>query len=145
MAGWTTSEVVLTQSLAERTKVVSKFLHIAKACQRLHNYATVTQIVMGLQSNHVSALKKTWEGLSSKDMKLWHELQELVDSRKNWSKMRNEMEKSTVGPRRKGEGCIPFVGIHHYIKYTNCRYFYVGSRSCYHPISIAWENRLRGP
>jgi hypothetical protein len=42
---------------------------------------------------------------------LWRELQELVDSRKNWSKMRNEMEDSVVGPREKGEGCIPFVGI----------------------------------
>jgi hypothetical protein len=110
MAGWTTSEVVLTQSLAERTKVVSKFIHIATACHRLHNYATLTQIVMGLQSNHVSALNKTWEGLSSKDRKRWQDLQDLVDSRKNWSRMRNEMEKSSAGPRRKGEGCIPFLG-----------------------------------
>lgn len=110
MAGWTTSEVVLTQSLAERTKVVSKFIHIAAACHRLHNYATLTQIVMGLQSNHISALNETWEGLSSKDKKRWQDLQDLVDSRKNWSRMRNEMEKSSVGPRRKGEGCIPFVG-----------------------------------
>jgi RasGEF domain len=92
--------------------VVSKFIHIGVACHRLHNYATLTQIVMGLQSNHVSALKKTWEGLSSKDTKLWHDLQDLVDSRKNWSKMRNEMDKSSAGPRRKGEGCIPFVGIY---------------------------------
>lgn len=111
MAGWTTSEVILTQSLAERTKVVSKFIHIAVACHRLHNYATLTQIVMGLQSNHVSALNKTWEGLSSKDTKLWHDLQDLVDSRKNWSRMRHEMETSSAGPRRKGDGCIPFVGM----------------------------------
>ena len=129
MAGWTTSEVVLTQSLAERIKVVSKFIHIAVACHRLHNYATLTQIVMGLQSNHVSTLTKTWEGLSSKDTKRWQDLQDLVDSRKNWSKMRNEMEKSSVGPRRKGEGCIPFVGDIIAIKMSNYRHLYVGSRS----------------
>lgn len=110
MAGWTTSEVILTRSLAERTKVLSKFIHIALACHRLRNYATLTQIVMGLQSSHVSTLNKTWGGLSSKDTKLWRDLQELVDSRKNWSKMRNEMDKSSAGPKCKGEGCIPFVG-----------------------------------
>jgi len=110
MAGWTTSEIILTQSLSERRKVVSKFIHLAAACHRLHNYATLTQIVMGLQSNHVSVLSKTWEGLNSQDLKVWQDLQELVDSRKNWSKMRNEMEKSSAGPRNKGDGCIPFVG-----------------------------------
>ena len=110
MAGWTTSEVILTQSLSERTMVVSKFIHIAAACHRLHNYATLTQIVMGLQSNYVSGLKKTWEGLNSEDTKLWHDLQELVDSCRNWAKMRNEMDNSIVGPRSKGEGCIPFIG-----------------------------------
>jgi hypothetical protein len=110
MAGWTTSEIVLTQSLAERTKVVSKFIHIAEACRRIHNYATLTQIVMGLQSNHISALKKTWEGLNAEDSKLWKHLQDLVDSRKNWSRMRNEMDGSSAGPRSNGEGCIPFLG-----------------------------------
>jgi len=110
MAGWTTSEVILTQSLAERILVVSKLIHLAAACHRLRNYATLTQIVMGLQSNHVASLHKTWEGLSAEDAKVWHDLQELVDSRKNWSKMRNEMDESIVGPRLKGEGCIPFVG-----------------------------------
>jgi len=110
MAGWTTSEIVLTQSLPERIKVVSKFIHIAEACRRIHNYATLTQIVMGLQSNHISALKKTWEGLNSEDSKLWKDLQSIVDSRKNWSRMRNEMDRSSAGPRAKGEGCIPFLG-----------------------------------
>jgi hypothetical protein len=110
MAGWTASEIILTQALTERTMVVSKLIHLAVACHRLRNYATLTQIVMGLQSNHVASLNKTWEGLSSEDTKLWRELQELVDSRKNWSKMRNEMDDSIVRPRQKGEGCIPFVG-----------------------------------
>jgi GDP/GTP exchange factor required for growth at low temperature len=111
MTGWTTSEIVLTQSLAERITVVSKFIHIAEACRRIHNYATVTQIVMGLQSNHVSALKKTWEGLNAADSKIWQELQNLVDTRKNWSKMRHEMDHSCAGPRAQGQGCIPFLGI----------------------------------
>ena len=126
MAGWTTSEIILTQSLPERRNVVSKFIHIANACHRLHNYATLTQIVMGLQSNHVSTLSKTWEGLSSKDTKLWYDLQDLVDSRKNWSRMRNEMENASAGQRGKGKGCIPFVGIFPTQKTILIfRYFYV--------------------
>ena len=124
MAGWTTSEIVSTQALAERTLVVSKFIHLAAACQRLHNYATLTQIVMGLQSQHVSTLNKTWEGLSQEDVDLWNNLQDLVDSHKNWSRMRYEMDQSTVGPRRKGEGCIPFVGTS-ISDSPNFRYFYV--------------------
>ena len=110
MAGWTTSEIVLTQALAERTMVVSKLIHLAAACHRLRNYATLTQIVMGLQSHHVASLNKTWAGLSWEDTKMWHELQELVDSRKNWSKMRSEMDDAIIRPQKKGEGCIPFVG-----------------------------------
>jgi hypothetical protein len=124
MAGWTTSEIVLTQSLSERTMVVSKFIHLAVACRRLHNFATLTQIVVGLQSQYVSSLKKTWEGLKDEDRKLWSELQELVDPRMNWSKMRNEMDRSNVGPRPRGEGCIPFLGT--LLSYTsNLRYIYV--------------------
>jgi len=111
MAGWTSSEVILTQSLSERTMVISKLIHLATACHRLQNYATLAQIVMGLQSNHVSVLKKTWDGLSSQDLKLWQDLQDLMDPRKNYAKMRNEMDKAILGPRQKGQGCIPFIGI----------------------------------
>jgi RasGEF domain len=99
-----------TQTLAERRLVVSKFIHLAAACQQMHNYATLTQTVTGLQSQHVSALTKTWDGLSQEDIDLWNDLQSLVDSQKNWSKMRNKMDISGVGPRCKGEGCIPFIG-----------------------------------
>jgi hypothetical protein len=125
MAGWTTSEIILTQSIAERRLVISKFIHIAAACQRLHNYATLTQIVMGLQSQHVTALTKTWEALNSEDMSLWNDLQNLVDSRKNWSKMRYEMDSSCVGPRSKDEGCIPFVGISKLSSFLTKRHFHV--------------------
>ena len=111
MAGWTTSEVVLTQSLAERTMVISKFIRLAVACQRLNNFATVTQIVVGLQSQHVAALNKSWEGLKLEDKKAWHELLELVDARKNWSNMRRAMDMSGAGPRHQGVGCIPFIGM----------------------------------
>jgi hypothetical protein len=111
MAGWTTSEVVLTQSLNERIMVISKFIRLAVACQRLNNFATVTQIVVGLQSQHVAALYKSWEGLKPEDKKSWHELLELVDASKNWSNMRRAMDRSGVGPRPKGVGCIPFIGI----------------------------------
>ena len=123
MAGWTTSEVVLTQSLPERTMVLSKFIHLAMASRRLNNFATLTQIVVGLQSQFVSSLKQTWEGLKEEDRRIWHELQELVDPRKNWSKMRNEMDKSSAGPR-KGEGCIPFLGMM-CLCLSNSRYIYV--------------------
>ena len=74
MAGWTTSEVVLTQSLAERSLVISKFIHLALECLRLNNFATVTQIVVGLQSQHVAALDKSWEKLSAEDKKAWQDL-----------------------------------------------------------------------
>src|SRR5271169_6292528 len=106
MASWTTSEVILTQALAERIIVVSKFIHLATACLRLRNYATLTQIVMGLQSQHVANLTKTWEGLSPEDLKRWQDLEELVAPRKNWAKMRAAMDYSMLGPRQTGEGCI---------------------------------------
>jgi hypothetical protein len=110
MAGWTTSEVILTQSVPERTMVISKFIHIAAVCRRLDNFATLTQIVVGLLSPLIIALKTTWQGLSSGDLRIWQELQELVDSRKNWSKMRQEMDAASNGVRQKGQGCIPFLG-----------------------------------
>jgi hypothetical protein len=91
--------------------VISKLIHLAAACHRLQNYATLAQIVMGLQSNHISPLKKTWEGLSSQDLKLWQDLQDLMDPRKNYTKMRNEMDKAILESPRKGRGCIPFIGI----------------------------------
>jgi Gdp/GTP exchange factor required for growth at low temperatures len=108
----------------ERTMVISKFIHVANACRRLANFGTLTQIVVGLQSQHVAGLTSTWEGLSAADKKIWQDLKELVDGGKNWSKMRQEMDAAIFGPRRKGEGCIPFLGMT--LRYhSNIRNFHV--------------------
>lgn len=142
MTRWTTSEVILTQSLAERIMVITKFIHIALACQGLHNYATLTQIVMGLQSKYVSNLVKTWDGLSPGDMKKWQELQELVDARKNWAKIRNEMDRATVEPQGKGEGCIPFMGRALPHRADESRHFHVRPSTHHSKITRSGQNRF---
>jgi son of sevenless len=91
--------------------VISKFIHVAAECRRVNNFATLTQIVVGLQSQHVMALRRTWRRLSAKDLGIWQELQDLVDSRKNWAKMRQDMDAACDGIRKKGQGCIPFLGM----------------------------------
>jgi hypothetical protein len=112
---WVVSECVLTESIEERARCITKYIHIATHARRYRNYATMYQIAIALISNDVSRLKKTWALVPAAEMLVMTELEALVQPLKNFHNLRLEMETATVE-----DGCIPFIGkSYHHVTLLN--------------------------
>ncbi|CAO3631144.1 unnamed protein product [Cunninghamella echinulata] len=137
---WVASEIVCVEKLDTRVKVVEKFIRLAQKCRIYSNYATLVQILLGLQSPSVSRLKRTWARVRAKEMKLLEELSQFTSPMRNWKHIRDnmtlvaeeygmsptevqvEMPGATSNGNKKGlkltkvkipfGGCIPFLGIY---------------------------------
>jgi hypothetical protein len=104
---WAVSEIVLTQDIDERARVMTKFIHVAAHARRLHNYATMLQLTIALTSIDCSRLSKTWDIVSAPDKSLLKHMEALVQPIRNFHDLRLEMESADLS-----DGCIPFIGIY---------------------------------
>ena len=102
---WALSQIVLTQNIEERALCIVKYIHIAKYCRKIHNYATLLQLTIALTSIDCSRLTKTWELVPTAEKKVLEELETLITPIKNFHNLRQEMETANSE-----EGCIPVVG-----------------------------------
>ncbi|KAI8985194.1 hypothetical protein BDB01DRAFT_843016 [Pilobolus umbonatus] len=133
---WVSSEIVQTRNISERVKLIEKFIRLAKKCKMYSNYATLVQILLGLQSPAVARLNKTWAKVSVKCQKRLNKLTEFTSPMRNWKNIRDSMtevaEEYGNSPaevqvelpsahRQKFKktkikipfgGCIPFLGIY---------------------------------
>ncbi|KAG2210338.1 hypothetical protein INT47_003323 [Mucor saturninus] len=136
---WVSSEIVRTRNINERVRLIEKFIRLAKKCKMYSNYATLVQILLGLQSPAVARLERTWSKVSAKCQKLLSKLTEFTSPMKNWKNIRDSMTEvaeeygnspaevqvempGTTANRQKFKkttrikipfgGCIPFLGIY---------------------------------
>jgi len=92
MCGWVASEVVLTQSIEMRAKLLSKLIRIAWKCYEQHNHATLTQILVGLQFPAVERLHKTWARLPAKQRRIFRDLKTFTSPSRNFAYLRGELQ-----------------------------------------------------
>ncbi|KAI8373637.1 hypothetical protein EDC96DRAFT_499026 [Choanephora cucurbitarum] len=135
---WVASEIVRTKSINERVKLIEKFIRLAAKCKAYSNYATLLQILLGLQSPAVARLEKTWSKVNTKCQKQLSKLTEFTSPMKNWKHVRDSMTEvaeeyghspedvqvelpGTTSNKQKFKrarikipfgGCIPFLGIY---------------------------------
>lgn len=102
---WALSEIVLTQDIHERARVITKYIHVAAHARRLHNYATMLQLTIALTSTDCTRLSKTWEMVSAPDKSLLKHMEALVQPVRNFHDLRLEMESADLS-----DGCVPFIG-----------------------------------
>ncbi|KDN39851.1 ras GEF [Tilletiaria anomala UBC 951] len=91
-ANWVASEVVLTQNLIERAAVISKFIRVAWKCYQVANFASMTQIVFGLQSPWVERLHRTWTRIPPWEMRILRDLRTLTSPTRNFRHMRRVVD-----------------------------------------------------
>ena len=103
---WVVSECMLTESLNERARCFTKFIHIASQCHRMRNYASMYQVTLALLSSDLARLHKTWAVVPLAEKKILERLESLCQPLRNFANLRAEMELSTVDA-----GCIPFLGL----------------------------------
>ena len=104
---WVRSEIVLTQDIEERAQVIAKYIHVAAHARRLHNYATMVQVTMGLTSTDCTRLNKTWEKVPEPDRSLLKNMERLVQPLRNFHELRLEIDSADMS-----DGCIPFLGLY---------------------------------
>ncbi|KAF1797335.1 ras guanine nucleotide exchange factor domain-containing protein [Mucor lusitanicus] len=125
---WVASEIVRSQQLDTRVKVIEKFLRIALKCYHHRNYSTLMQILLGLQSPAVSRLERTWQKVDHCQMELFNQLKEMAKPFRNWKNVRDCMTKATEEVAESfavesvltkslkefdnTHGCIPFLGLY---------------------------------
>ncbi|KAI8337889.1 hypothetical protein BC941DRAFT_501889 [Chlamydoabsidia padenii] len=130
---WVASEIVSVQKLDLRVKVVEKFIRLAQKCRMYSNFATLVQILLGLQSPSVSRLKKTWARVGTSEQRLLDQLSQFTSPMRNWKHIRDnmtmvadeygmsptEVQVEMPGTNFKRTrvkipfgGCIPFLGIY---------------------------------
>ncbi|ORZ25394.1 hypothetical protein BCR42DRAFT_7105 [Absidia repens] len=134
---WVSSEIVRTPSLEERALVIEKFIRLAQKCHMYSNFATLVQILLGLQSSSVSRLRKTWSKVADSEIRLLEQLSAFTSPMKNWKHIRDNMtavaEEYGMSPKEiqiqlpgssdRHElnrtkiklpfgGCIPFLGLY---------------------------------
>ena len=102
---WAVSEILLTERLEERAQTIAKYVRVAQQARKMHNFATLLQLTVALTSSDVARLHKTWEAVPSAEKELLQELELLVSPRRNFSELRQEMERANTD-----QGCIPVVG-----------------------------------
>jgi hypothetical protein len=102
---WALSEIVLTQDIQERARVITKYIHVAAHARRLHNYATMLQITLALTATDCARLTQTWALVSSPDKSLLKHMETLAQPLRNFHDLRMEMESADLS-----DGCIPFLG-----------------------------------
>ncbi|KAI1628710.1 gdp/GTP exchange factor [Exophiala viscosa] len=104
---WTLSEIVLTQDIHERARVITKYIHVAAHARRLHNYATMLQLTIALTSTDCTRLTRTWDMVSAPDKSLLKHMEALVQPIRNFHDLRLEMESADLS-----DGCVPFIGLY---------------------------------
>ncbi|KAF9572985.1 hypothetical protein EC968_009190 [Mortierella alpina] len=88
---WVTSEIVSTQNIELRVKVVEKFIRIAQTCYNHSNFSSLMQLMLGLQAHSVSRLSQTWARVRSQEMNVMHDLVEFTSPFHNWKHLREAM------------------------------------------------------
>jgi hypothetical protein len=102
---WVLSEVILTEDIHERSRTITKFIHIAAHARRICNYSTMLQIAIALSSVDCTRLQQTWALVSPADVRLLKDMESLIQPVRNFHDLRVEMETANLQ-----DGCIPFVG-----------------------------------
>lgn len=99
---WVVTEVVTEQNPVRRSKIIKQFIKVARHCKECKNFNSMFAIISGLGHGAVSRLRMSWEKLPTKYLKLFSDLQTLMDPSRNMSKYRQllttEQVRSPVVP-----------------------------------------------
>ncbi|XP_046392008.1 rap guanine nucleotide exchange factor 2 [Ischnura elegans] len=85
---WVVTEVCSESNPVRRSKIIKQFIKVARQCKECKNFNSMFAIISGLGHGAVSRLRQTWEKLPSKYVRLFSDLQDLMDPSRNMSKYR---------------------------------------------------------
>ncbi|PWN35429.1 ras GEF [Meira miltonrushii] len=93
---WVASEIVMTSTIDARAAVVRKLIRVAWKCYHQSNFATLTQIILGLQSPWIERLRKTWARVGALEMRMLRDLKAFINPARNFKHLRNAMREMLI-------------------------------------------------
>eukprot|EP00127_Corallochytrium_limacisporum_P006550 Clim_evm22s230 gene=Clim_evmTU22s230 len=102
---WVCTEIVTTENLNDRVKVMQKFIELAKILRDMNSLLCCIEITAAFNMAPIFRLKQTFKHLSSKHQKDYVALTELMDSSKNFGHYRGHLA-NCKGP------VLPYVGLY---------------------------------
>ena len=100
---WIITQILSEFDIKERAKIIKFFILVAQKCKELSNYDGVMSIIGALQTCSIDRLKKTWSEISSKTIKIFESLCDIM-LKENFKEYRLIL-KQTFSP------CVPFPGM----------------------------------
>jgi len=88
MSHWTASTILWQEKLAERVKVLAKFIDIAAELHRLNNFNSLLEILSGINNASVRRLKFTFAELSKKHKETLEKIETAMNPRQNYAQYR---------------------------------------------------------
>ncbi|XP_013407362.1 rap guanine nucleotide exchange factor 2 isoform X1 [Lingula anatina] len=95
---WVTTEVVRETNIIKRMKIIKHFIKIARHCKECKNFNSMFAILSGLGHGSVQRLRTTWDKLPNKYVKIYEDLQTIMDPSRNMAKYRNLINSELVQP-----------------------------------------------
>lgn len=105
VTGWVVESILLQADTRTRAQWLKHFIHIADRCSKLHNFASMTAIVSGLNSAAIYRLRATWRLVNVKTMDIFKALNNLLLNTKNFAQYRDMIH--NLDPP-----CVPFLGVY---------------------------------
>lgn len=101
------SHTIVKQSdVKTRSKLTQYFVTVAQHCKELNNFSSMTAIVSALYSSPIYRLKRTWDLVSVESKDILKNLNNLMDSKRNFVKYRELLRSVT------DIACVPFFGVY---------------------------------
>lgn len=88
---WVATEIISTPTPEDRSKVIEKFIRIAKICLELENYSSLLQILLGLELQCVTRLLSTWCRVGEAERQILIDLKQYSSPLNNWKRLRAKM------------------------------------------------------
>lgn len=98
--------IVKQRDIKKRSRYIQYFISVAQHCKELNNYSSMTAIISALYSSPIYRLKNTWKTIPRNYTKILSALNNLMDSKKNFSNYRAQLR------GMKDIACVPFFGIY---------------------------------
>jgi len=104
-ANWVATTILLQPKVKDRTKVVSKFMTIAKHLKDLNNYNTLMGIIAGINTVAVTRLKYSFLNVKKNITENWDILMDIMNPGQSFKKLRTSMEEC-------GPTALPYIGMY---------------------------------
>ncbi|GAM18179.1 hypothetical protein SAMD00019534_013540 [Acytostelium subglobosum LB1] len=92
---WVATEIVLSNDMKQRTKVLKRFIIIASILRKMNAWNPLMGIMLGLSLGSVQRLKRTWETLPKHVLEFYEVLSKETSATQNYANYRKALQTPT--------------------------------------------------